>query len=350
MGENGRPCMNLTLTVCHSGSHFASEGCCDESQHPLIPVQLSHKEAKILRSRLSALLEPLRVTVGATPRSGVAADRERSPLRCAGRSPCAAVAGVLAVRRGRSAAVAPGRARGAVWFSVGAHPPRRHTGRCPTVPLGVLRPRAARRNRPSAGGVGGQSLNIAVYGWVMRSCRDPKSTSTAMSPSPSTAMTRPRPYPSWVTRSPMAKCLRGASARVLKGLVGRGRRPAENFVIPASMHLEARARAFPAHSSSSRAEMPRPQSSAPPEWRRWAAWCAAFAGLSPRGQAFRTAGIALPWEPSTSTGCGPDAQGACPPGVFTFLSARNRPPPGKAPAESGVKHPTAAGRGLLQST
>lgn len=54
-------------------------------------------------------------------------------------------------------------------------------------------PRGAPAGRNLGGGLrrSGQRLNIPVNGSVMRSWRDPKSTSTAASPS--TPMTRPRP-------------------------------------------------------------------------------------------------------------------------------------------------------------
>jgi hypothetical protein len=129
--------------------------------------------------------------------------------------------------------------------------------------------------------------------------------------------------------------LGGASARGLKGLVGRGRRPAEDFVIPASMRLEARARAFPVHTSSNRAGMPRPPSSAPPEWRWWAAWLAAFAGLPPRGQALRTAGIALPREPSAPTGCGHMLKGLAPQACSRSSRIGTGRPEGRLPRTGG---------------
>lgn len=89
-----------------------------------------------------------------------------------------------------------------------------------------------------------QSLNSAVYGWVIRRCCDPKSTRTAISLSASTPMARPRPYRSCVTLSPTANRLRGASARTLKGLVGRWRRTT-GFVIHSSMQRKAQNRPRP---------------------------------------------------------------------------------------------------------
>src|ERR1039457_1726297 len=58
---------------------------------------------------------------------------------------------------------------------------------------------------------------------MIRSCREPKSTSTAVSSS--TRMTRPRPYRSWVTWSCTSNTSTGAAAGgALKGLLGRWRR------------------------------------------------------------------------------------------------------------------------------
>jgi hypothetical protein len=70
-----------------------------------------------------------------------------------------------------------------------------------------------------------QSLVSLAKGDKIRTRREPKSTTTASSPS--TMMTRPRPYLSWVTWSRTANCATGGSrGRALKGLPGRGRRDA----------------------------------------------------------------------------------------------------------------------------
>lgn len=63
------------------------------------------------------------------------------------------------------------------------------------------------------------SLLILAYGLRIRSCAEPKSTSTAI-PS-SMPITRPRPYMSCVTWSPTANCLGGGVTGALKGLVGK---------------------------------------------------------------------------------------------------------------------------------
>lgn len=63
------------------------------------------------------------------------------------------------------------------------------------------------------------NLLILVYGLKIRCCAEPKSTSAAI-PS-SMPITRPRPYMSWVTWSPTAKCFGGGGTGALKGLVGK---------------------------------------------------------------------------------------------------------------------------------
>jgi len=63
------------------------------------------------------------------------------------------------------------------------------------------------------------SLVILAYGLKIRICVEPKSTSAAI-PS-SMPITRPRPYMSCVTWSPMAKCLGAGVTGALKGLVGK---------------------------------------------------------------------------------------------------------------------------------
>lgn len=82
---------------------------------------------------------------------------------------------------------------------------------------------------------GSQSLTNLPYGLMIRACSEPKSTSTAISPS--IPVTRPRPCSSCVTRSPSANCLGGRVAGGLKGLDGRWRRAAAGFVITSSMRL-----------------------------------------------------------------------------------------------------------------
>lgn len=63
------------------------------------------------------------------------------------------------------------------------------------------------------------SLVILAYGLKIRIGVDPKSTSAAIPAS--IPITRPRPYMSWVTLSPTAKCLGAGATGALKGLVGK---------------------------------------------------------------------------------------------------------------------------------
>ncbi len=84
---------------------------------------------------------------------------------------------------------------------------------------------------------GRQSRYIRLKGLGMRSCREPKSTSTEVSPV--TPITRPSPYTSCVTRSPTENRSCAGTAGTLKGLLGRRRRGTADSVITSSMHVRA---------------------------------------------------------------------------------------------------------------
>lgn len=83
----------------------------------------------------------------------------------------------------------------------------------PIVTGACLGPACRDRAQPS------YSLFIFEYGLKIRSCAEPKSTSTAIPCS--MPITRPSPYMSCVTRSPTANCLGTGVAGALKGLVGK---------------------------------------------------------------------------------------------------------------------------------